>query len=147
MDNSVGIFKNKVDDNMILVPFGVDESGVSRGLKKYKRVNKSEGSMIVGASLKECFDIIINNEYTIEDMKNVDIKRITGDKSEKKFTEKHLYQIVFLVQHKGFEFEPKIRDEQYNCYSGNGWVSEELLLSASNEELGEAVFRTFELCK
>jgi hypothetical protein len=31
MENSVGIFKNKVDDNMILVPFGVDNSGVSRG--------------------------------------------------------------------------------------------------------------------
>jgi hypothetical protein len=66
MENSVGIFKNEVDDNMILVPFGVDKSGVSRGLKKYKRVNKSEGPITVGASLKECFDIIVNNEYTIE---------------------------------------------------------------------------------
>jgi hypothetical protein len=42
-------------------------------------------------------------------MKDVDIKRITGDKSERKFTKRHLFLIVFLFQYNYFEFEPKVR--------------------------------------
>ncbi|UTE77487.1 hypothetical protein [Rossellomorea sp. KS-H15a] len=79
-------------------------------------------------------------------MRDVDIKRMTGDKSEKAFTKRHLYQMVFLLEYKGVEFEPKIRNAQPNGYTGKGEISEELQLSVSDEELGQAVLRAFERC-
>jgi hypothetical protein len=146
MDNSVGIFKNIENSDIILVPFGIDQSGVSRGLKQHELVASSSDPAVIGTKLRKYFDMIENKEYTPDDMKDVDIKRITGDKSEKTFTKRHLFQTVFLVKQKGFEFEPKTRNKQNNGYTGKGEVSEELHLSVSDEELGKAVLRTFEMC-
>lgn len=146
MDNSVGVFKNVEDNALILVPLGIDKYGVSRGLKQCKIVNPPLDPDIVGAKLRECFNIIESNEYTMEDMKDVDIKRITGDKSERKFTNRHLFQIVFLVQNKYFEFEPKVRNKHCNGYTGKGEVSEKLPRTITEEELGKAVLKTFKMC-
>ncbi|WP_374055110.1 hypothetical protein [Rossellomorea sp. FM04394] len=145
MDISVGIFKNIENSDIILVPFGIDESGVSRGLKQHEIVSSDPAD--IGSRLRKCFGMIENKEYTPDDMKDVDIKRITGDKSEKTFTKRNLFQTVFLVKQKGFEFEPKTRNTQNNGYTGKGEVSEELKLNVSDDELGKAVLRTFEKCR
>jgi hypothetical protein len=66
MDNSVGVFKNVEDNALILVPLGNDKYGVSRGLKQGKIVNPPLDPDIVGAKLRECFNIIESNEYAWE---------------------------------------------------------------------------------
>lgn len=145
MDYSVGIYKNINNNTLILVPDGFNQHGIRCNINKPVVLEEPYQPSLIGAKLKECFDITVNHQYTDEDMKVIVTKLVTGEKSDKKFVKNHFFQMVFFNNENGFEFEAKIESKDGRGYTMKPNTTALVLDKNSNEtDLGEAVLRTFE---
>ena len=103
---------------------------------------------LLGATLRACFEITVNRQYTDEDMKCRVLEQVTREKSGKKNVKNHVYQVAFFNKDTGYEFEAKMKDKD-----GRGYTLIPKMpplpfdVSADDIELGKAVLQTFEACK
>ncbi|MGP4107720.1 hypothetical protein [Virgibacillus sp. L01] len=144
---SVGVYKNKNDGMIFMIPFGFDTDGVRTGLDKPNILHNPFDSNAIGNALKKSLDIVINEEYTRENM--VDItEEITGIKSTAKFTKLHLNFSAKFNPEDGYKFKPRKRysDSSYRNFEYEVPVIK-LDVNATDEEIGQAVLKTFDHCE
>ena len=145
---SVGIFKNINDNTIFFIPHGFNQHGIRTHINKPAVLKEPYELALIGATLRECFEITVNRQYTDEDMKCRVLEQVTREKSEKKNVKNHVYQVAFFNKDMGYEFEAKMKDKD-----GRGYTlipkMPPLPLDGSVDdiELGKAVLRTFEACK
>ena len=148
LDYSVEIFKNINDNTIFFIPDGFDQYGIRTNINKPAVLKEPYEVALIGAKLRECFEITVNRQYTDEDMKSRVTDLIMGEKSEKKIVNNHLFQWVFFNKERGYEFEANMKSKD-----GRGYMSIpnmpllSLDVSADDIELGKAILQTFEACK
>ena len=100
---SVGIYKNINDNTILFIPHGFDQHGIRTNINKPAVLKEPYEFALIGATLRECFEITVNRQYTDEDMKCLVTDLVMGEKSEKKIVKNHLFQAVFFNKEMGYE--------------------------------------------
>ena len=145
---SVGIFKNINDNTIFLIPDGFNQYGIRNNINKPVVLKEPYEVALIGATLRKCFEITVNRQYTDEDMKSHVTRLVTGEKSEKKIVKNHLFQAAFFNKEIGYEFEAGMKDKDGRGYTLIPNLPPlELDVSADDIELGKAVLKAFEACK
>lgn len=147
MDYSVEIFKNIHDETIFIVPHGFDQSGVRRNVNKPAVLKGPYDAELIGLKLKECFNVIVNHNYSPEDMNVWVTTLVTGIKSEKKFIKNHISQKAYFNPDKGYEFKPRSRKQNNQGYKSEPTVLKLYDVNAMEAEIGEGIIQTFTLCK
>ncbi|WP_053362672.1 hypothetical protein [Bacillus sp. FJAT-27251] len=148
MDYSVGIYKNSKDNTIFLIPDGFDQHGIRTNINKPAILKEPYEPAIIGRKLRECFEVIVNRQFTDEDLKVIVTRFVTGEKSDKKIVREHLFQWVFFNSEMGYEFEPKMKSKDGRGYTAIPNIPPLAVDGGAGDfELGSAVLQTFKACR
>ena len=95
---SVQIYKNINDNTIFFIPDGFDQYGIRTSINKPAVWKEPYELALIGSTLRKCFEITVNHQYTDEDMRSLVKSLVTGEKSEEKIVTDHLFQVVFLMK-------------------------------------------------
>ena len=145
---SVGTYKNVYDNTLFSIPDGFDQYGIRTNVNKPAVLKEPYKLDLIGTTLRECFEITINRQYTDEDMKCRVMELVTGEKRVKKIINNHHFQWVFFHKDEGYIFEASMKSKDGRGYDSIPNISPLALdHSADNIELGITVLQIFETCK
>ncbi|MDP5274811.1 hypothetical protein [Chengkuizengella axinellae] len=143
---SMSIYKNEQDDSMLMYPIGKHEVGYGVPINKPYLMDVPYTAKDVGITIKECLNILINNEYTDEEKGGLVHEKVTGTKSFSKFVKLYKYVSVALFPSEGYVVNPWVREKRgYTTYKDTPELN--LNLDATEEDLGKGVLKMFEMCK
>ena len=64
MNYSVEVFKNINDNTLFFIPDGFDQYGIRTSINKPAVLKEPYELALIGATLRECFEITVNRQYT-----------------------------------------------------------------------------------
>lgn len=82
---SAAVYMSKKDHTMIFLPFGFNKEGIRKGVNKVTVFKEPYSTKLIGIALRDCFQIVINQDYTEEDLQGWGASNAVGIKSNAKF--------------------------------------------------------------
>jgi len=139
---SVSIFKSKQDEELIMIPFAKDESGIRRNVNKQFKLTQPYSLEIVGQELLKAFAACYEKKYSNEELSVNVYELITGIKSFPTFSKNRDMVSARMYPNVSYKFI-QCKREKNGAYKPLD-CDFELSLNASLVEIGETLLKAFE---